>query len=163
MPGTARPRVRIRENRLGFSPCNRSLLMATKNTSTKRRQPGRKAEDIHMVWKHQAPDAEFAGKPLTELEAALVAVQQANEDLRVSTNARSAAVKTRDEKLKYLADMLRVIVKGVQSHPDHGEDSSLYRAMGFIPYSERNSGLTRRTKSATGTGNSSAGSEETAA
>ena len=118
--------------------------MATKTTSTKRRRPGRKAEDIHLVWKEQAPDAVFAGKPLAELETTLAAVQQANEDLKIRDQARSAAVKTRDEKLKSLAVMLRVIVKGVQAHPDHGEDSPLYRAMGFVPFSERNSGLTRR-------------------
>lgn len=131
--------------------------MAKSITSTKRRRPGRKAEDIHLVWKEQAPDAVFAGKPLAELETALAAVQQANEDLKIRDQARSSAVKTRDEKLKSLAVMLRAIVKGVQAHPDHGEDSPLYRAMGFVPFSERSSGLTRRNKAGT------AGNEEAAA
>ena len=68
-------------------------------------------------------------------------------------------MKTRDEKQHSLAIMLRLIVKGVQAHLDHGEDSSLYRAMGFVPFSERSSSLTRRNKTATGT----AGNEEAAA
>jgi hypothetical protein len=124
--------------------------MANATTYTKRRRPGRKAEDIHLVWKEQAPDAVFAGKPLAELETALAAVKQANEDLKIRDQARSAAVKTRDEKLKSLAALLRTVVRGVQGHPDHGEDSPLYRAMGFVPYSERNSGLTRRNKADSG-------------
>jgi hypothetical protein len=129
--------------------------MATSTTYTKRRRPGRKAEDIRLVWKEQAPDAVFAGKPLAELETALAAVQQANEDLKIRDHARSAAVRTRDEKLTALTNLLRVIVKGVQGHPEYGEDSPLYRAMGFVPFSERSSGLSRKT--------ASAGNEEIAA
>jgi hypothetical protein len=54
-----------------------------------------------------------------------------------------------------------LVVKGVQAHPDHGEDSPLYRAMGFVPFSERTSGLTRR-RNATG-GGTIGDQEETAA
>jgi hypothetical protein len=132
--------------------------MANSTTSTKRRRPGRKAEDIRLVWKEQAPEAVFAGKPLADLEAALVELQQSNEDLKIKDQARSASVKTRDDKLKSLAALLRTIVRGVQGHPEYGEDSPLYRAMGFVPFSERSSGLTRRAPS---TGD--AGQEEAAA
>ncbi len=118
--------------------------MANKTTSPKRRRPGRKAEDIRLVWKEQAPEAVFAGKPLVDLEAALTALQQSNEDLKIRDQARSAAVKTRDEKLNSLSKLMRLVVRGVQGHPEHGEDSPLYRAMGFVPFSERSSGLTRR-------------------
>lgn len=131
--------------------------MANKTTSNKRRRPGRKAEDIRLVWKEQAPEAVFAGKPLVDLEAALTALQQSNEDLKIRDQARSAAVKTRDEKLNALSKLMRLVVRGVQGHPEYGEDSPLYRAMGFVPFSERSSGLTRR--KLTGT----AGNEEAAA
>jgi hypothetical protein len=43
----------------------------------------------------------------------------------------------------------------VQGHPEYGEDSPLYRAMGFVPFSERSSGLSRKS--------ASPGNEETAA
>lgn len=134
--------------------------MANNKTTSRRRRPGRKAEDIRLAWKEQAPDAVFAGKPLAELEAALTELQESNEDLKIKAQARSAAVKTRDEKLAALAAMLRVIVRGVQGHPEYGEDSPLYRAMGFVPFSERSSGLTRRSSEGTDT---SAGNEEAAA
>ena len=118
--------------------------MANSTTSTKRRRPGRKAEDIRLVWKEQAPEAVFAGKTLADLVASLGDLNQASEDLKIKEQARSAAVKTRDDKLKALATLLRTVVKGVQGHPEYGEDSPLYRAMGFVPFSERGSGLTRR-------------------
>ena len=98
------------------------------------------------MWKEQAPEAVFAGKPLVDLEAALAGLQESNKDLKIRDQARSAAVKTRDDKLKSLTVLLRSVVKGVQSHPEYGEDSPLYRAMGFVPFSERSSGLTRRSK-----------------
>ena len=133
--------------------------MATKTTPTKRRRPGRKAEDIRLVWKEQAPEAVFAGKPLVDLETSLAELQQSNVDLKIRDQARSAAVKTRDDKLKSLATLLRVVVKGVQGHPEHGEDSPLYRAMGYVPFSERRSGLTRRSSAGSGP---PAGNEEAA-
>jgi hypothetical protein len=133
--------------------------MATPTTSTKRRQPGRKAEDIHLVWKEQAPDAVFAGKSLADLEAARAAAKMSNEDVSKLTKARSAALKVRDEKTAALKKMLNVVVRGVEGHADHGEDSPLYRAMGFVPKSERKSGLTRRSKAGTG---ETAGNEEAA-
>lgn len=130
--------------------------MATK----KRRQPGEKAEDIHRVWKKQAPGSVFGGKSLADLEAALEAVKQANEEVKIRNEARSAAVRIRNQKLNELAPLTRLIVKGVQAHPKHGENSPLYRAMGFVPFSERGSGLTRKAKSA---GGKAAGNEEAAA
>ena len=90
------------------------ITMANARPSTQRRRPGRKAEDIRLVWKEQAPEAVFAGKTLAELEASLVELQQSNEDLKIRDQARSAAVKTRDDKLKSLTSLLRVVVKGVR-------------------------------------------------
>jgi len=68
-------------------------------------------------------------------------------------------VKTRDDRLKSLAALLRVVVKGVQCHPAHGENSPLYRAMGYVTFSERKTGLVRRSKAGTG---GSAANEKTA-
>jgi len=118
--------------------------MAKTKTYRKSRRPGRKAEDIRLAWKEQAPEAVFAGKPLGEFEAALAALQQSTEDLKIQDQARSAAVRTRNEKLDALTALTRNVVKGVQGHPEYGEDSPLYRAMGFVLFSERRSGLTRQ-------------------
>ena len=85
----------------------------------------------------QAPEAVFAGKPLADLKAALLELQKSDEELKIKDQARSAAVKTRGDKLTAFSSLLRTVVRGVQGHPEYGEDSPLYRAMGFVPFSER--------------------------
>ena len=133
--------------------------MATSTPSTKRRQLGRKAEDIRLVWKKQAPDTLFAGKSLADLEAGLAARQESGVTVADLALARSAAQKARDEEESRLNKLLILVTHGVRSHPDHGEDSPLYRSMGFIPKSERKSGLIRRSSAGSGP---PAGNEEAA-
>ena len=40
-------------------------------------------------------------------------------------------------------DVCLAVVNGVRSHPDYGENSALYKAMGYVPKRERKSGLVR--------------------
>jgi hypothetical protein len=101
----------------------------------------------------------FAGKSLADLEALTSALDQIAEQLKVLEQTRSGLVLTRDVKLKEIAEFIRVLVRGVEGHADFGDNSSLYRSMGFVPYSARGSGLTRKSSS-TGT---TSGQEETAA
>jgi hypothetical protein len=117
--------------------------MNTANTYNKRRRPARKAEDFLIAWREIAPDATFGGKTLAELEAATVPFKDAVVQLQTLTVQRSAALKTRDQQEDSLKGLLVLIAHGVRSDPAHGEDSPLYRAMGFVPKSERASGLIR--------------------
>jgi len=132
--------------------------MANNSTSTQRRQLGRKAEDFRIAWKQQAPEAAFGGKTLADFEADIAALDSAVEEFDIATSNRSAALRARDGKKEELKRSLRSIMRGVQADPAHGENSPLYRAMGYVPLSERRSGLTRRN---TDTGTS--GNEEAAA
>ena len=120
------------------------LIMAINSNYYKRRQPGRKAEDFRIAWKREAPESVFSGKTLEDLEASIAALAQASEQIDELNSARSAAVKSRDEKEVALNGLLILVTHGVRSDPAYGEDSALYRSMGFIPKSERGSGLTRR-------------------
>jgi hypothetical protein len=122
--------------------------MANTSNYYRRRQPGRKAEDFRIAWKTQTPESAFSGKNLADLEASIAALAQAGEKLDELNNARSAAQKNRDDEEKALNRLLILVAHGVRSDPAYGEDSALYRSMGFIPKSERNSGLTRRNKEA---------------
>lgn len=112
-------------------------------TNNKRRRPARKAEDFRLAWKQLAPDATFGGKTLAEFETAIVPVQDALEKLRSLIVSRSAALKVRNQEEASLRNLLILITHGVRSDPAYGEDSPLYRAMGFVPKSERSSGLVR--------------------
>ena len=46
-------------------------------------------------------------------------------------------------------EKLKLVVAAVKGDPAHGENSALYRAMGYIPMAERASGLTRKVVEAT--------------
>ena len=120
--------------------------MSNSSTYYKRRQSGRKAENFRMAWKNQSPESVFSGKSLEDLEGAIAALDQANEKVEALYSDLSAAQKTRDDEEKVLNGLLIQVIYGVRSDPAHGDDSALYRSMGFIPKSERKSGLTRRSK-----------------
>ena len=130
-------------NMAGVSPFLIECIMSTRITYNRRRRPARKAEDFITAWRKIAPDAKFGGKTLAEFEAATAPLKDAVVQLQTLTIQRSAAQKTRDEKEDALKGLLVLIAHGVRSAPDHGEDSPLYRAMGFVPKSERASGLIR--------------------
>lgn len=51
-----------------------------------------------------------------------------------------------------LGKWVEAIAHGVRADPAYGEDSQLYRAMGFVPLSQRQSGLTRKTPEAPAAG-----------
>ncbi len=52
----------------------------------------------------------------------------------------------RDDKYIALNDRRSKVGFGVAGNPDYGNDSPLYKAMGFVRKSERASGLTRKKK-----------------
>ena len=122
--------------------------MANATTNNQRRQLGRKAEDFRIAWKEQAPETTFGGKTLADLEADIAALDGAVEQFDITSSNRSAALRARDGKKEELNRTLRSIMRGVQADPAHGENSPLYRSMGYIPLSERASGLSRKTASA---------------
>ncbi len=117
--------------------------MDNKSTTNKRRRPARKAEDFRRAWKEQAPEETFGGKSLADLEAGIALLGEAAEKVQVLRNNGSAALKMRKEQETDLRDLLLAIANGVRGAEAYGEDSPLYRAMGFVPRSERSSGLTR--------------------
>lgn len=133
--------------------------MANTNTSNQRRLPGRKAADIEKVWREQAPEAVFRKVPLADYQAALGRLNDSNEELDRLARTRAAATQLRDEAEDAMRALSNTVIRGVEGHGDYGDDSPLYRAMGFVPKSQRSSGLTRRGGSA----EASPGNKETAA
>jgi hypothetical protein len=42
-------------------------------------------------------------------------------------------------------EVLELVINAVRGNPNHGPNSQLYRALGYVPKSERRSGLSRGT------------------
>jgi hypothetical protein len=56
----------------------------------------------------------------------------------------AAELKARAEAEAAARESMRLVANAVRGNPAYGEDGQLYRAMGYVPLSQRQSGLTRK-------------------
>lgn len=99
------------------------------------------------AWREIAPEGSFAGMTLAEFESNTAALAESQTALQALEAQTSAAIRARDEAESTVRRVIRQVGHAVRGDPAHGEDSPLYRAMGYVPESERQSGLTRKTAS----------------
>ncbi len=114
--------------------------------ATKRRYPPT-AERIGVfiaAWREIAPTASFAGMTLAEFETKTAPLAESTARLLALDAQYAAELKARDEAETAAKEAMRMATHSVRGNPLFGEDSRLYRAMGFVPLSERQSGLTRK-------------------
>lgn len=81
---------------------------------------------------------------LAEFETQTAPLAQSIQRLQALDAQYAAELKARDEADTAARETLRIVVNAVRGDPAYGEDSRLYRAMGFVPLSQRQSGLTRK-------------------
>jgi hypothetical protein len=128
----------------------RELTVATKQKpemATKRKYPptADRVGIFQAAWREIAAEASFAGMTLAEFETKTAPLAQSVAKLQALDAQYAAELKARDEAETAAKEVLRMAAHGVRGNPEYGEDSQLYRAMGFVPLSERQSGLTRKT------------------
>lgn len=114
--------------------------------ASKRRYPPT-AERIGVftaAWREIAPTASFAGMTLAEFETKTAPLAESTARLLALDAQYAAELKARDEAETAAKEAMRMATHSVRGNPLFGEDSRLYRAMGFVPLSERQSGLTRK-------------------
>lgn len=103
---------------------------------------------FQAAWREIATEASFAGMTLAQFETQTAPLAQSLQRLQALDAQYAAELKARDEADAAARETMRLIANAVRGDPAYGEDSQLYRAMGFVPLSERQSGLTRRTTAA---------------
>ena len=81
---------------------------------------------------------------LAEFETQTAPLTQSLQKLQALDAQYAAELKVRDEGEATAREVLRLVANAVRGNPAFGENSPLYRAMGFVPLSERQSGLTRK-------------------
>jgi DNA repair exonuclease SbcCD ATPase subunit len=99
---------------------------------------------FQAAWREIAAEASFAGMTLAEFETQTAPLTQSLQRLQALDAQYAAEMKARGEADAAARETMRLIAHAVRGNPAYGEDSSLYRAMGFVPLSERQSGLTRK-------------------
>lgn len=98
-----------------------------------------------IAWEQFAPDAKFAEMTLSEFRT------KSEEPLRVRNSIKESKTKLRgltlerDQSDEVMNNDLVLIAHGIRGDKAFGEDCPFYRALGFVPKSERRSG-NRKTK-----------------
>lgn len=104
----------------------------------------RKASEVSTAWEQIAPSAEFAGMTLDAFKTAIAESFTTRERLaqleaETSANLARRAIADNDTNTK-----VKLVVNSVKGHPSYGENSDLYRSMGYKTGSDKLSGLTRK-------------------
>lgn len=103
-----------------------------------------KVEEVATAWERIAPAAEFGGMSLADFRAAVAesfTLRTRSAELEVELSANIARRAAADEATN---SKLKLVVNSVKGHPTYGENSDLYRAMGYVTSTDRSTGLTRK-------------------
>jgi hypothetical protein len=104
----------------------------------------RKASEVSTAWEQIAPDAEFAGMTLTAFKTAIgesFTLRERASQLEAELSANLARRAIADAVTN---DKVKLVVNSVKGSPAYGENSDLYRAMGYVTAADKASGLTRK-------------------
>ena len=106
-----------------------------------------RGENFLSCWKELASeDTEFCGTRYPDLKSAVEAAKAAREKVRSAELLLSGLRFERDRAERTLADKLIQVACGVRGTPGFGDDCGFYRALGFIPHSQKRSGRPRKPK-----------------
>ena len=100
-------------------------------------------DDVSKAWKEFAKNTEFADMTLAQFEAKVKPSLDYRTEIATLELQLIAARYNRD-----LADIVSnheclLVVGCVKTHREYGENSALYKTMGYVPKDERKNGLVR--------------------
>ena len=103
-----------------------------------------KLKKILTAWKDLAPTQTFGGMTYDQFAAKVQPSFAARQTLIELQAQLIAAQDQRDDVDKVSSAAADLAVNGVKGHPDCGEDSGVYEAMGYIRKSARATGKTNK-------------------
>lgn len=96
------------------------------------------------AWRELVPNATFAGMTLAEFEVAVSAPLILRAEIMAFEKQLEGKKAARSDADLAANEVLDLVVNSVRGTPGFGQDSALYRALGYVRKSERKSGLTRK-------------------
>lgn len=104
-----------------------------------------RANAVATAWANLAKDDSFAGLTLQQFTQMVDAVDGHQTDMNNLMAQYTGATKERDDLHVALNETTLAVVDAVKADlAKHGPDSPLYKTMGYVPKSERASGLSRK-------------------
>ena len=107
------------------------------------KETGEFINDITEAWEEVASSTQFGGMTLAQFKVKVNPSLDYRTEVATLDNQLVVARQNRNNADEVSNDVCLAVVNGVRSHPDFGENSALYKAMGYIPKNERKSGLVR--------------------
>jgi hypothetical protein len=106
-------------------------------------------ELFSYIWPQQTAKKEELSACEILFKSKLEDVLKTNRQKKIQDARKnfSEALNTLEQADKEFRDLLDLVINSVRGNHAYGADSSLYRALGYVPRSERASGLTRKRKS----------------
>lgn len=101
--------------------------------------------NLLRAWEELAPEAAFAGMSLEQFREATASAFTNRQKLTWLTQERAATVAARAASDRDAVEKYLLVVNAIKGSPAQGENSPLYRSLGYVTKSERRSGLTRKT------------------
>ena len=107
------------------------------------KETGEFINDITEAWEEVASGTQFGGLTLAQFKVKVKPSLDYRTEVATLENQLTVARQNRNNADEASNDVCLAVVNGVRSHPEFGENSALYKAMGYIPKNERKSGLVR--------------------
>jgi hypothetical protein len=104
----------------------------------------RRLDQSMHAWESACPGQPFAEMTLEQFKQTRQLCLDAKAKLAAAEAQWQAARKERNTLYESAVEQLQLVVNSVKGHPKYGENSAVYTAMGYVPKSERASGLSRR-------------------
>lgn len=109
-----------------------------------------KSKKLLHSWRELAPNMTFAGLTLEGFRALVNPANEIRSSIEKADQDRTAQVIRRDAAEKVVKENYLRIVNAIKAAPEHGEDSPLYGAIGYVVRSAKQSGLSRLKKTSSG-------------
>lgn len=101
-------------------------------------------DSLLRAWEELAPDAVFSEMTLEQFRTATAPAYETRQQivwLDQQRRSLMAARRAADEKAN---ELYLLVVNSIKGSPQHGENSPLYRSLGYVTKDDRRSGLTRK-------------------
>ncbi len=103
-----------------------------------------RSNEFIVAWRQFAPELTLVGRTLAQFEEEKLVQEEVQERIVAARAIYHGLINERDQAREALRETLVSLANAVRGEASHGLNSNFYRALGFIPKRERNSGLTRK-------------------
>lgn len=100
--------------------------------------------NLIRAWEELAPNATFAEMTLAQFRTATAPAFDSRQKIQWLNQERAAAVAEKRRSEEVATEKYLLVVNSIKGAPSHGENSPLYRSLGYRTRAERRSGLTRK-------------------